>query len=86
MAIIPYASFMALIRTLEKGTSNIKPHRSKVDATFQIIYGADGEPLLHIATYGSDDRLSEPKVSQTIQIDKKTALSLANIIDKEFNK
>lgn len=76
---------MAFIRNLEKGTSDIKPHRSEVDATYQILLDGKGEPLLHLATYGSDNRKSEPKVSQTIQLDKTTALKLVAIIKSEFS-
>lgn len=75
---------MALIRNLEKGTSNIRPHKSEVDAIYQILVNERGERLFHIATYGSDDRQSEPKVSQTIQFDVTTAQKLANIIEKEL--
>lgn len=75
---------MVLIRKLEKGISNIKPHQSEVDATYQIVYSA-AQPILHIATYGSDDRQSEPKVSQTIQLDKRTALLLVDIINRHFH-
>lgn len=51
---------MALIRKLEKGNSNVRPHDSEVDATYQILHKTNGQPLLHIATYGSDYRQSEP--------------------------
>lgn len=76
---------MALIRKLEEGASNIQPHRSQVDATYQMLTNAKGEPLLHLATYGSDNRKSEPKVSQTIQLDKTTALELMAIIKSAFS-
>lgn len=77
---------MALIRKLEKGNSNVRPHDSQVDATYQIVYRPNGEALLHLATYGSDHRQSEPKVSQTVQLDGSTALELARIIDAQFGK
>lgn len=77
---------MALIRKLEHGISNIKPHDSEVDATYQTLNNAKGECLLHLATYGSDKRKSEPKVSQTIQLDKTTALQLASIIESTFGR
>lgn len=75
---------MATIRTLEKGTANILPHRTEVDATYQFIEDGDGNILLHLATYGSDQRVSEKKVSQTLQLDKKTALQLTRIIIERF--
>lgn len=77
---------MALIRKLEKGNSNVRPHDSEVDATYQILHTTKGQPLLHIATYGSDYRQSEPKVSQTVQLDHATALELGKIIERVFGR
>ena len=77
---------MARIRKLEKGSSNIRPHNSEVDATYQILHTGNGERLLHLATYGSDYRQSEAKVSQTFQLDKATALELGRIIDSVFGR
>lgn len=77
---------MARIRKLEKGNSNIRPHDSEVDATYQILQTGNGEHLLHLATYGSDYRQSEAKVSQTFQLDKATALELGRILESVFGR
>ena len=77
---------MALIRKLEKGNSNIRPHDSEVDATYQIIDNGYGEHLIHLATYGSDYRKSGAKVSQTVQLDRDTAMELGRIIDSVFGR
>jgi hypothetical protein len=69
---------MAKIRTLENSSQTIAPHRSQVDATFQFISDDNGEPIFHLSTYGSDDRKLGPKVSQTFQLDFKTARKLVS--------
>ncbi len=45
-----------------------------------------GEPaLLQLSTYGSDQRMSHKKVSQTLQLDRERALELADIIRRAFS-
>ncbi|KRF03421.1 hypothetical protein ASH00_15485 [Arthrobacter sp. Soil782] len=75
---------MAIIRSLEPGSSNVRENRTEVDATFQVIESAQQGKLLHIATYGSDSRKSEPKVSQVLQLNKAMALQLSEIIRRTF--
>ncbi len=41
-------------------------------------------PLLQLNTYGSDSRQSEPKVSQTIQVDERVARELAALVQQVF--
>lgn len=40
--------------------------------------------VLHLATYGSDERRSEPKVSQVIQIDERQGRKLLKILQELF--
>lgn len=75
---------MAIIRSLEVGKSAVTENRTKVDATYQTVVTSEGGVLLHIATYGSDARQSEPKVSQVVQLDRTMALKLADIISRTF--
>lgn len=75
---------LAVIRNITQGTSNVSPHKSMVDATVQVVESAELGKLIHLATYGSDSRQSEPKVSQTIQFDKKMAMQLGKIIEETF--
>ncbi|POH73078.1 hypothetical protein [Arthrobacter glacialis] len=75
---------MAVIRSLKLGVSSVREHQTEVDATYQFVDSHDGTRLLHLATYGSDSRKSEPKVSQVIQLDRQFALELAAIIAREF--
>jgi hypothetical protein len=75
---------MAIIRVLEQGTAQVRENRTEVDATFQIIESSNRGKLLHLATFGSDNRVSEPKVSQVLQLDRTIALQLAEIIENTF--
>lgn len=74
---------MAIIRSLSKGTSVVARHPSSVDATYQVISDATGT-LLHVSTYGSDDRMSPPKVSQTLQLDRTVAMQLLAVLREAF--
>lgn len=44
----------------------------------------NGETILQLSTYGSDQRKSEKKVSQTIQLDRTRAEELINIVRHVF--
>lgn len=77
---------MARIRSLEKSSQSISPHKTEVDATFQIVVGPNGEPYFHLSTYGSDDRASLPKVSQTFQLDQSIATALVAELVATFGK
>lgn len=55
-----------------------------MDATFQSLTDQNGDPIFHLSTYGSDDRASEPKVSQTFQIDQVTAEALVKAMQSTF--
>lgn len=74
---------MARIRSIHPITSNVKPHPTLVDCGYQIVQSPEGT-LLHLSTYGSDQRKSEPKVSQTLQLDRKTASQLIEIMRQTF--
>lgn len=58
-------------------------HRTEVDARWARVE-AGSTLLLHIATYGSDERHSHPKVSQVIQLDQIRARELKAIIERTF--
>lgn len=75
---------MARIRSLETGRSDLRVHPTEVDATYHIIDPKGGPRLLQISTYGSDQRRSEPKVSQTFQIDGEVAKILLEVIEEAF--
>lgn len=74
---------MAIVRSLTRGAAKVSRHRTQVDATYQVISDPQGS-LFHLSTYGSDARVSEPKVSQTIQIDRAMAAELIEALREAF--
>jgi len=75
---------VALIRSFTRTVGSARPHPSEVDCQWQALTGPSGERLLQMSTYGSDSRQSEPKVSQTIQVNAATAKSLLAAIRETF--
>lgn len=73
---------MAIIRSLETGNSTVRLNRTEVDCTYQIFDDESRGRILHLATYGSDDRLSAPKVSQVIQLDERQCRKLMSILQE----
>lgn len=73
---------MAIIRSIEPGTQRVNRHDSEVDCYYQTI--DDGERLLHLSTFGSDNRQSKPKSSQSIQLDRDMAVQLIEVLLKVF--
>jgi hypothetical protein len=49
-----------------------------------MLEAADGTRYLHLTTFGSDNRRSGPKSSQSIQLDEETARALVAVIRKTF--
>jgi uncharacterized protein YutD len=75
---------MARIRRIEKGTQSVSVHPTEVDCYYQVIVGDDGERYLHLTTFGSDDRKSKPKSSQSIQLSKEVAGELVAVVQDVF--
>lgn len=65
-------------------SSSLTPHRTEVDCGFQVLDDHDGGHLLQLSTFGSDERKSSPKVSQTLQIDATRAEELIGILRQTF--
>jgi len=76
--------FMARIRSFKRVSGASAEHPTEVDAEWSIVTREDGTALLQLSTFGSDHRVSKPKVSQTIQIDLKTARALCEAVDVAF--
>lgn len=76
--------WMAQIRRLYWGAPVGNPHPTAVDAELRAVRAPDGDVLLQMSTYGSADRVSPPKVSQTIQLDRRSAIELRHAIDELF--
>lgn len=75
---------MARLRSLTNGTQNVKVHPTEVDCFHQVITASDGARLLHLTTFGSDERRSGPKSSQSLQIDQAVARELVDILRTTF--
>ena len=75
---------MARIRSLRRAAGSGRAHPTEADADWSIV--SDGlNTLFQISTFGSDSRASEPKVSQTLQLDKSIAITLRNALNETFN-
>jgi hypothetical protein len=74
---------VAVIRSISRGSSVVSRHRTSVDATYQVV-ADDAGTLFHLSTYGSDGRASQPKVSQTIQLDRTAASDLLKALREAF--
>lgn len=75
---------MAIIRKFTSGPPTTRVHPSTTDAVVQVVRPVGGGVLLQVSTFGSDHRQSEPKVSQTIQLDASAAKALRVLIDSTF--
>lgn len=77
---------MALIK--KERFSKITKDRIRVhdpaEATYSV-FSDENTTYFQIDTYGSDSRKDKGKVSQSIQIDKETALERIGILQREFN-
>ncbi len=74
---------MARVRSFSSSTQDIRPHPTEVDCEHLVIVDGDRR-LLHLSTFGSDDRASKPKSSQSIQLDVDAARELVVIIESAF--
>lgn len=74
---------MAQIEEFYRTTISSRPHPTKVECGWQPVRDG-GQVYLQLSTYGSDDRQSEKKVSQTIQLDRDRAAELLAILRETF--
>jgi len=75
---------MARVRAFVEGEQTIRLHPTKVDCFHQVIRDDEGAAVLHLTTFGSADRASKPKSSQSIQLDRKAARELIGVIESAF--
>lgn len=75
---------MARVRSLEKGAGNARMHPTEVDCHYQVLDGSDGRRYVQLTTFGSDQRKSGPKSSQTFQFDEAGAEALIGILETAF--
>ncbi|WP_345542764.1 hypothetical protein [Microbacterium jejuense] len=69
---------MARIISVEDGHQDVRGHVSEVECYVQQVTTADGELLVHISTFGSVQRQSAPKSSQSMQFDLAAAAALVD--------
>ena len=74
---------MARVRSFSPSKQDIRPHATEVDCEHRVVVDGDTR-LLHLTTFGSDDRASKPKSSQSIQLDIDAARELVAIIESAF--
>jgi len=75
---------LAILRSLVRVPATGGVHPTESDAVWSIVTTGSGNRLLQVSTFGSDVRLSGPKVSQTIQLDASTAAQLLSAIVETF--
>jgi hypothetical protein len=75
---------MARIRSVSVGSQSVSRHPSEVDCFYQVISTELGETLIHLTTFGSDDRQSEKKSSQSLQLDANAAAELIAVFHDTF--
>lgn len=75
---------VAVVRSFQPGDQRVRRHQTEVDCFYVVIDDDGSDALIHLTTFGSDDRQSKPKSSQTIQLDREVALQLAALIQDTF--
>ncbi|MEV6372530.1 hypothetical protein [Micromonospora musae] len=74
---------MARVRSFGPSSQRVKAHPTEVDCEHVVIDGGS-ERLLHLSTFGSDDRATERTSSQSIQLNLERARQLVEIIEQAF--
>lgn len=75
---------MARVRSMRVADDPVRRDPTEVDCEFATVN--DGEAILiSLRTFGSDKRMSGPKVSQSMQFDREHALRLAELITRTFS-
>lgn len=74
---------MARIRSISPSSQTVSAHPTEVDCEWAVVDGPDGH-LLHLTTFGSDERESARKSSQSVRLDREQAGELVQIIRRVF--
>jgi hypothetical protein len=75
---------MAIIESFEPGTQSVKAHTTEVTCFHQTVLSPERGQLLHLSTFGSPDRQSIPKSSQSLQLDLAAATVLHGLLEETF--
>jgi len=76
---------MARLRSITTVAGTGRIHPTEVDAEISVAIAVDGQRYVQISTFGSDNRATGPKVSQTIQINEQLAAQLSAHISFIFS-
>lgn len=74
---------MAVVRSFFATPAHGTRHPTQVDCGYSVLEDDSGT-VIQLSTYGSDRRQSQPKVSQTLQIDRQRAEELVRILRGAF--
>jgi len=75
---------MAVVRKLTQHTGRSQRHPTEVDGELRVVRVPGGAVFVQLDTFGSDDRQSDRKVSQTLQFDRGAAREFRAFIDAVF--
>ena len=74
---------MALIKAFEEKRRDRQTIHDAIDATYSV-FERDGRTFVQIDTYGRAEREVPGKVSQSLQLDEKSARELFDILNDAF--
>ena len=74
---------MARIRSITPSNQRLSVHPTEVDCEY-VVVDTGTERLLHLNTFGSDNRVCARKSSQSLQLDEDQARRLIEVIKKTF--
>nr|WP_280271555.1 Shedu anti-phage system protein SduA domain-containing protein [Nocardia wallacei] len=77
---------MARILKILQNSQKIRAHKLNkgVECEYQVIEDGAGDTLLHLSTFGSQQRISNRKSSQSLQIDRTIARDLIEVFGDTF--
>lgn len=77
---------MVHVDRVEPGKQDIRPHRTSICAFAQRVIASDGIVRVHLSTFGSPERKSAPKSSQSLQFDEQSATELLHYFRTAFGE
>ncbi|MBA4248687.1 MAG: hypothetical protein C0444_10395 [Microbacterium sp.] len=75
---------MARVRSVSVGSVSTRVHPTEVDCEVRKVDSGSDGLFIQLSTFGSANRASEPKVSQTIQLDREAAMRIRSLIEETF--
>ena len=76
---------MAFVRQIQvEWSARGGMHPTTVDARVKVIQTHGVDPLVQIDSFGSSDREFEGKLSQTLQLDRRAAIELVEILKRAY--